>query len=112
MQFEDMIGGTHKFYGVDNNCFKIGFHTFEAVEDPDDGWRSFMKCVEIKIDRELIFFGHSLATVRIDRLDHPDVEIYTLIDVDDGHLWLAFGTNQTDEWYPYFMFDYYPKPPK
>jgi hypothetical protein len=71
-----------------------------------------MKCVEIKIDRELIFFGHSIATVRIEILDNPDVEIYRLIDVDDEHVWLAFGTDQTDQWYPFFVFEYNPKPPK
>lgn len=111
MQFQDMIAGTHKFYGVDNNCFKIGFHTFEAVENADDGYRSFMDCVALKTDNELIFFGHSIANIRIEVLS-DDVKIYRFVDTDDGHIWLAFGTDHTDDYYPYFVFQYNPKPPK
>ena len=111
MRFEDMIGGTHKFYGVDNHCFKIGFHTFEAVEDADDGWRSFMECVNVKADNELIFFRHSIANIRIEVLTE-NVKIYRFVDADDDHIWLAFGTDLHDEWYPVFVFEYNPKLPK
>ena len=111
MRFEDMISGTHKFYGVDNNCFKIGFHTFEAVENADDGYRSFMECINLKTDNELIFFRHSIANIRIEVLTE-NVKIYRFVDADDGHIWLAFGTDLHDEWYPVFVFEYNPKLPK
>lgn len=108
MEFTDMIGGEYKFYGVDNHCFKVGFYTFEAVEDPDDGYRSWMDCIKVKDDNELIFFRTSLATVKLEQFD----EIYQLTDVEDGHIWLQFGTERSDEYYPYFVFAYQPRVPR
>ena len=53
----DVVFGLH---GVDNNHFKLSVPderiVLEAVEDPDDGYRSLLECVK-KSDRGgLIFF--------------------------------------------------------
>jgi hypothetical protein len=31
------------------------------------------------------------------------------VDVKDGHVWLRFGTDNTDDYYPYFVFEYKPR---
>jgi hypothetical protein len=47
-----------------------------------------------------------LARVRVvadperDRDDHQDNETWSLVDVDDGHVWLTFGTKNTNDYYP------------
>lgn len=120
MKFEDLVVKEFYFYGVDNNSFKIGVHIFEAEEDEDDGYRSFLRSVEVKDPAGLIFFGTPIATVRVADLDEissdryetrPLHDGYQLIDVDDGHVWLRFGTDVSDDYYPCFIFDYMPKPP-
>ncbi len=101
------------FYGVDNECFKLEQFVFEAVEDPDDGYRSCMQEVRMKDDTEgLIFFTTPLARVRVtensDSVD--DFDGYALVDVKDGHEWLVFGTSESSDYYPSFIFCYTPKP--
>ena len=34
---------------------------------------------------------------------------FHLIDTQDDHVWLEFGTHHHDEWYPSFLFRYHPK---
>lgn len=104
------------FFGVDNNYFKLDGCVFEAVEDPDDGYRSCMEEVRMKDSSAgLIFFQTPLALVRVTEevngLGHRynDFAGYALVDVMDGHVWLIFGTDEADDHYPSFTFDYFPK---
>ena len=32
-----------------------------------------------------------------------------VVDVEDGHVWLTFGTEWYDDYYPMFRFEYKPK---
>ena len=40
-------GKVYRFYGVDNNCFKLDNSVLEAVEDESDGYRSYLATVEL-----------------------------------------------------------------
>ncbi|HEY8889800.1 MAG TPA: hypothetical protein VIM70_06060 [Clostridium sp.] len=100
---------TFHFYGVCNNQFKLDSNVYEAMEDPDDGYRSYMESVEV-VDSDGIFFDTPISTVKIEGAD--SIEGYRLIDIEDGHVWLEFGTEDWGGWYPYFVFNYEPKAPK
>lgn len=96
------------FYGVDNNFFKIGDDFFEAVEDEDDGYRSCMDAVVICAGGEYRhnFFKTPVANVKA---VEGDEETIKLID-ESGHVWLEFGTDHSDSYYPSFVFRYRPTP--
>ena len=106
------------FYGVDNLRFKLAGQVFEAVEDENDGYRSYLESIKVVKDPEDIFRDQPLALVRvleanIDHVDESGEEFrfhgYHLVDTT-GHVWLKVGTSSTDAWYPCFRFIYDPKP--
>jgi hypothetical protein len=110
--FAELLGKELKFFGVDNHCFKLGNHVYEAVEDEDDGYRSYLGSVEIVNPESfnLIFHRRSFATVVVDQYDDGYFKGYYLRDVLDGHNWLRFGTDNSDDYYPWFVFEYQAKP--
>ena len=98
------------FYGVDNVFFKLGDTVYEAVEDESDGYRSCLDEIRIASDAEgLIFFRNPLARVRVEDRGTDSQEGWLLRDVVDSHIWLEIGTDNNDDYYPYFIFRYYPK---
>lgn len=117
MDFHDMSKGTDliDFYGVDGYAFKLGDQVFEAVEDPSDGYRSYLGSIELAKTDGLIFFDQPLdmVTVRAVRTDdhgrHTGFDGYEMISVADGHVWLRIGTEDWDDYYPLFIFEYHPR---
>lgn len=101
-----------KFYGVDCERFKIGSQVFEALEDPSDGYRSYLQSVEV-VDKEAAkkstFFKKAVDTVKIFERHDLDMNGYVLVSTVDGHVWLEFGTDETDDYYPCFVFRYTPR---
>jgi hypothetical protein len=107
-KFKDLVGKTLDFYGIDNNLFKLDDIIWEAVEDPSDGYRSYLNSI-ISSDTTGIFFNTSLAQVTVAEVSEYNCEGYDLIDTVDGHCWLRFGTYGLEDYYPYFVFEYFPK---
>jgi hypothetical protein len=81
---------------------------FEAIEDEYDGWRSYLDSIVV-IESKGIFFNNPLAKVKIEDYDDGHNEGFKLIDIEDNHVWLEVGTDDYDDWYPYFVFRYQPK---
>lgn len=113
MTFAEFVGRPLAFYGVDGTRFRLGEPgkrpvTFEAVEDPEDGYRSMMDEVKLVTGEPPgIYFATAIAAVV--PVESPgDVDGYDLVDIFNGHVWLRFGTNDRDEYYPTFVFDYVP----
>ena len=108
-KFEKMIGTTQKFYGVDGCKFKLGEFVFEAVENPQDGYRSSLKEI---VPSKGKFQKTLLATVKITEISKKergrDFIGYALTD-RSGHVWLVIGTDEEDCYYPMFEFEYTPK---
>jgi len=104
LQIEDILENDvlYSFYGVDNNYFKLGSIVFEVVEDPDDGYRSYLGSVPI-VNYNGIFHKRPLANVKY--LSSGDMHYLT---DENGHVWLAFGTDTEEEYYPLFVFSYVP----
>lgn len=90
--------------------------TYLAVEDPDDGYRSYLDEVLVFEGKNDFLDGASpvgrevvvLHTGRGQYSGKADViEIY---DTEDGHLWAVIGTENTDDYYPYCVLQWNPKP--
>ena len=115
-EFAATVGSEHDFYGICHNQFKLGDTVWEAVEDPDDGGRSYLDSIQVA-ESDGIFFRNPVARVRVEAFTRGDPKHFTgdaadgfqLIDVSDGHIWLEVGTNMTINAYPCFIFRYAPK---
>lgn len=107
------LGEPLKFYGVDNNRFKLGPDVFEAQEDPSDGYRSYLGTVAKVAEPGDVFFRKPLDTVTAREVDHVKRGNYYFDGYEllgkDGHVWLRFGTDNVDDYYPFFVFEYTPK---
>ncbi|MFA6049961.1 MAG: hypothetical protein WC761_02085 [Candidatus Paceibacterota bacterium] len=96
------------FYGAHSNCFKINNMYITVLEDPQDGYRSnYGACMFVENPGG--FFNTPLAQVRISSMKNANRWVYEFVDVEDGHIWLTFGTENTDDYYPYFLYAYIPK---
>jgi hypothetical protein len=116
IDFDTLIGDTAKLHlCVDQspNCFQLGSVVFEVIEDENDGYRSMMDKVVIKQTDARSSENTVLATVVIKNAISngdwiTDFKGYELVDVNTGHSWLRFGTNNTEDYYPSFRFDWTP----
>jgi len=106
LPFRDLVGTRHAFYGVDAEAFKLGSRVFEAIVDPDDGYRSCLRDV-VETDRKCVFFRQPLEMVTIK--DSGVIDDGWDLVADDGHVWLTFGTDHSDDYYPSFIFSYTPR---
>lgn len=111
IEFEKLVGQELYFFGVDNTMFKLGAQIWEAIENEDDGYRSYLDSILVTDKREGIFSAKFLAQVRMLSSDDVDFDGWKLVDISDGHVWLRVGTDNSDDYYPNFVFDYAPKVP-
>ena len=118
--FLSLVGGVVDYYGADGgeHEFKIDGIVFKVLEDPDDGYRSHLGTIEYSGSSEGIFFPNPISQVRIESYEDDTrgeeystgtCEGYKFVDVNDGHVWLEFGTDNTSDYYPYFVFRHWPK---
>jgi hypothetical protein len=110
MNFKELVGKEVGFYGVDNETFKVDEHVFQAIEDPDDGYRSYLGSIKLKSSDGLNFFRQPIARVKIVGTLNDNFDGYKFVDVNNGHIWLEIGTDHNDDYYPYFVFSYKPDP--
>jgi hypothetical protein len=110
---EEVLPLTYGLYGVDVNCFKLSYGgetmIFEALEDPEDGYRSCLKCVErpgIAREHGLVFPNAHVALVSIRKVSDGYFDGWEFFNGD--HVWLKVGTDNCDDYYPYFVFQYEP----
>lgn len=90
--------------------FELDDITYIAVEDPDDGYRSYMK--ELSISKESIKYKiPSLLVTCIyeAKNDGYTCDILRFVDVENGETFLRIGTADTDDYYPYCVFEYKPE---
>lgn len=97
---------------VDANCisFILDGRTYTAVEDPDDGYRSSMQSIFIdKVKVKNTFPEVQVLCVMKENSNWEENDILSVIDVDTGALILEVGTGNTDDYYPYFVGNWYPE---
>jgi hypothetical protein len=130
--FQNLTGMELDYYGADagDHTFKVDDIVFKVLEDPNDGYRSCLGTIDYTNEHNSIFFGTPVARVRIetydsaepdgrpdrnergeddDDYDHGVCQGYRLVDVTDSHVWLEFGTDNYDDYYPCFIFRHVPK---
>ena len=93
-------------YGENGNgIFSIDGASYEVVEDPDDGYRSYMDEVKaIEPIREM----YSVPVV-VAPIGDPAKEGLVFIDKRSMRPVLSFGTDYYEDYYPCYFFDYTPQ---
>jgi len=131
-KIEDIIEQSSKysFYGVWGNYFKLGNIIFYAIENPDDGLRSYLESVIMCVDgtpitepdydyKEIVkefkfkdivrkFSKKPIALVNV----FADKDDVIISDFETGHIFLKIGTDVTEDHYPCFYFNFNPMPSK
>ena len=96
-------GVLYSFYGVDNRYFKLGSIVFEALEDEDDGYRSYLESIPVVYNKG-IFHNKPIVNVYYEEDDE-----HSYFKDETGHIWLEIGTDNTEDYYPCFVFNYSPR---
>ena len=120
-----LVGSTLDYYGADSgdNTFKVDGIVFKVIEDPDDGYRSYLGSIDYTGESKSIFFNLPIARVRLEEYDtlcHKEFDSddwgvnkgFQLVDITDSHIWLQFGTHNYQDYYPMFVFRHMPKEPE
>ena len=110
IDFDKLVGSKATLYKRnEQNCFQLGSVLFEIMEDESDGYRSAMQ--EARVLARDANGGERVGEVVIkNQKDAQDFTGWELVDTNDGHIWLKFGTNNLDDYYPCFVFQWEPKP--
>ena len=110
LQGVDEFTGTVKTWG-DNfeDCsairFKLDGIVYVAIEDPDDGYRSYLGELKIdEVDTKNPFTGVEVLASHRDQNSYGEVsDIIDFLDTTTGRVVLSVGTGNTDDYYPYFV---------
>lgn len=122
MHLLNLRGARLDYYGADEaECeFKVDEIAFKVIADPEDGYRSHLGVMDYSDASKSIFFSKPVAKVRVEDFDNVGrseewgtqrMRGYRLVDWEDGHVWLEFGTDYTEDYYPRFIFRHQPKEP-
>lgn len=91
--------------------FRLDGVVYVAVEDPDDGYRSSMRELAVATDATLtnVFPAIEVDAVYRDKYDEfSQADLLVLVDVVTGQPVLEVGTNNSDDYYPWFVADFQP----
>lgn len=123
--FKSLCGG-HKFSGCEltreeieryfgtENCgvclFTLDGVTYKAVEDPDDGYRSYCKELIVTEQKPRYSF-HEIDVVchMLEDDDYGHNDVLVVRDARNGKIILQVGTKDIDDYYPYCWFEYTPE---
>ena len=118
MELKD-LAGAHKLSGVDYSCaydvitilFCLDGITYEAISDPADGYRSYMKELSITEKRcKNIFQPQDVICVWKDNVSgYDDDDDVLFIYARNGLTVLEIGTREASYYYPYCVMEYTPE---
>lgn len=120
------LAGTHTFTGVERGFLKVNKQfswdqdkntirfeldgqVFEAIENPSDGYRSYMDKLVIsnKQVRNKIPETQIVCVYRDN--DGDTCDLLDFIDCKNGKVFLTIGTKHVGDYYPVCVFEYSPK---
>lgn len=81
--------------------------TYDAVEDPDDGYRSWLRELEVVKDVPKIKLPD--CPVICEMSDKYETDILIIRDAISKKRVLSIGTDYRDDWYPVCVFNYNPE---
>ena len=126
LMFLDNLNKKFDFYGVDGNAFKLGIKdkhfVFEAIEDPDDGYRSYLGSINVSLVNNFLFFPKPITKIELQFCSgqsyDQNYEVYghvekgfsgfKFLDLKSKKPILTVGTDEYDTYYPCFVFNYDP----
>lgn len=126
MELNELVG-EHELSGVDTstesvkeewgdgfeNCQAIRFRldgiTYMAIEDPDDGYRSSMGEIKPSGVEMKNVFPPVKVLCRMKPNDDQVNETLEIIDVVNGQTILEVGTDNMDDYYPWFVASFWPE---
>jgi hypothetical protein len=125
MTLEDLKGnhilsgievGTRKIkvFSWEEDCNYIKFildgTTYLAVENPDDGYRSYMEELQIVDEKcEVKLPDIEVCCHMRENGKYEENDILVFIDSVNGEEILVIGTGNTDDYYPYCVMEYSPE---
>lgn len=113
VNFEQLENLRANLYYNNHSCqFQLGQVIFQVNEDESDGYRSYLRDVEIISVEAPARIRDFLAEVIIKKSQVSNRDGWEIVDANDSHVWLEFGTDNSDDYYPSFIFYTYPKPGK
>ena len=81
-----------------------------ALEDPDDGYRSYMHELEIVEDPCKIKLPSIFVCCHMrENGNYENNDILVFVDFENGKEILEIGTGNYDDYYPYCVLHYYPE---
>ena len=84
--------------------------TYSAIENPDDGYRSSMEEIKIvDVDVKNVFRGQRVVGRMSDNNLYQINDTIEFIDVVTGKTVLRVGTDNTDDYYPWFVCEFTPE---
>ena len=125
MELKDLVG-VHLLSGIDegveqygeswerldssNVLFTLDGITYKAVEDPDDGYRSYLGDIFVSDTKPKFTFPPQEVYGRMmDDDDYSSNNVIQFIDTTTNLVVLAIGTENTDDWYPYCVIRWNPE---
>ena len=125
MELQDLIG-KHKLSGVDfstetikeegwyeENCQVVNFvldgKTYTAIEDPEDGYRSCMREIKVSNRRVGNMFEPIDVVGKMKAAGTYTNDTIEFIDVITGKVVLEIGTDNWDDYYPYWVANFQPE---
>ena len=92
---------------INGAFFRINKKTFLITEDPDDGYRSSLdKIFNTSHPFENVFHP---VSVYLRKGERGERDVIKMINVENDLIVFEFGTNTSDDWYPYFVCNFNPE---
>lgn len=116
MELKDLIG-EHVLTGADTDStnhgdsnairFVLDGKTYIAIEDPEDGYRSCMGELIESQDKIPNLFKEQkvIGTMR----EGSGCDILDFIDCVTGKIVISIGTDNTEDYYPWFVGEFHPE---
>jgi hypothetical protein len=125
MELSDLVGlheltavdeGTElrKSWGSEEQCNAIYFTldgvTYAVVEDPEDGYRSHARDIEV-VERAMknVFPPCKVVARHVTHAQMGSADMLVLTDTTTGRDVLTVGTSNTDDYYPCYEADFDPR---
>lgn len=90
--------------------FVLDGRTYKAIEDPSDGYRSYLE--DLIVTDEIIsntFPPQEVIGIMKDNDDYSVNDTIQFFDIVTGKIVLEIDTDNTDDYYPYCVMNWYPE---
>lgn len=91
--------------------FRLDGIVYTAVEDPSDGYRSSLGSIFVSPNDEIrnVFPPTRVVVTKNGNADGQTNDTLQFIDVETSKIVMEVGTDNTDDYYPYFVGEFNPQ---